>query len=479
MRKLLPLLAAVALPFAPALAQRADSVAGHHLYFNGSSNYADTRFTEHLPIFTVSAWVRSPNPPGSNQGKGPVHYEKNFQFNWDHVSAGARGAVVIQDSAGSWQAASFGPLEADTWIHLAATYDGDTLKAYRDGKLITANPATRGPAKQETNSLKLGRHALLDNPTYHFHNGSVDEVRVYNRVLTANEIRLSMHHPLRGNEAGLRLYMQMNESTPTTGMADSTLEVVSGKRVPLIGQPLRMVSTMPFGKGISQLGTASTGLTTFNAAGVRTLFYGLSRPVPLMVTRLETKIAGTQPDTAAGPMIKKPYWVMHAFDTASMDSAHIYLDMPFSDYNRLQSPPANKVKLLRRELGSDGNWAVADSAVGSVFTPSSGVRMQFARFGMGQLMMGKVIDHLVDTRPLVGKSLHASVWFNSGAQQFEISASQPNGNVQVLDLLGRPLAYGQLVDGKAQVSAAGLNTGIYLIRMEANGAARLVKVMRP
>ncbi len=84
-----------------------------------------------------------------------------------------------------WHAAKYEPLEADTWYHLAATYDGEDLKAYRDGELITTNDAPSGPPDDEPESLKLARHAAEAR----YFTGTVDEAIIYNRALSEGEIR--------------------------------------------------------------------------------------------------------------------------------------------------------------------------------------------------------------------------------------------------------------------------------------------------
>jgi hypothetical protein len=83
-------------------------------------------------------------------------------------------------------------LLANTWYYLAATYDGETLKAFKNGALITSNTAPSGVPNAETNSLKLGRHSVAAQ----FFRGTVDEVRVYNRALSPAEIQEDMVTPV-------------------------------------------------------------------------------------------------------------------------------------------------------------------------------------------------------------------------------------------------------------------------------------------
>lgn len=125
------------------------------LELDGIDDFVDTKFTDDLPQWTVSVWVKSPTIPSDRICTGPVHREQNFQINWDHTDPMYRGAAVLCIGE-LWYPASFGSLRANTCYHLAATYDGENLKAYKNGILITNNEAPSGFTNQETNSLKFG-----------------------------------------------------------------------------------------------------------------------------------------------------------------------------------------------------------------------------------------------------------------------------------------------------------------------------------
>jgi len=151
-------------------------------------DYVDTGYTEDLAAWTIACWVRSPQAPSGGAASGPVHREQNYQLNWNHANEIYRGAAAMS-VGGVWHAASYMPLQANRWYYLAATYDGSVFNAYRDGVLITSNPAPSGTPNAESNSLKLGRHAAA---AAQYFTGTVDEARVYNRALTADEIQQAM-----------------------------------------------------------------------------------------------------------------------------------------------------------------------------------------------------------------------------------------------------------------------------------------------
>ncbi len=156
---------------------------GGALEFDGVDDYVETDYATDLPVWTVAVWVNSPAAPKSAMPSGPVHREKNYQINWDHGDPTFRGAAGIQ-VGGIWHGASFGNLQGNTWYHLAATYDGENLRAYKDGDLITNNSAPSGHPEAESATLKFGKHSTSSD----YFGGTIDDVRIYNYALSKGEI---------------------------------------------------------------------------------------------------------------------------------------------------------------------------------------------------------------------------------------------------------------------------------------------------
>jgi len=160
-----------------------EGVAGMALEFDGD-DYVDTGYTEDLAEWTISCWAKSPAAPDpAGAPAGPLHREKNYQINWNHGQDAFRAAVGLS-TANGWFGANFGDLEADEWYNLVGSYDGEDLKAYKNGVLAAVNSDPSGPTNAETNSLKLGRHAAAEQ----YFTGTVDEAKVYDRVLSGGEI---------------------------------------------------------------------------------------------------------------------------------------------------------------------------------------------------------------------------------------------------------------------------------------------------
>jgi hypothetical protein len=81
-------------------------------------------------------------------------------------------------------------LTLSTWHHVAATYDGATVKIYIDGT-VDAATAAAGDVGDSTGSLTFAHNAVRgaqESQNNGFFAGALDEVRWYNRALSAGEI---------------------------------------------------------------------------------------------------------------------------------------------------------------------------------------------------------------------------------------------------------------------------------------------------
>ncbi|QNN21559.1 hypothetical protein HED60_04475 [Planctomycetales bacterium ZRK34] len=68
------------------------------------------------------------------------------------------------------------------WVHLVGTYDGAMWRLYRNGVLVTATQSA-GSVPQINGDWTIG--GLSDG---YFYQGGIDDVRIYNRAISANEI---------------------------------------------------------------------------------------------------------------------------------------------------------------------------------------------------------------------------------------------------------------------------------------------------
>ena len=86
------------------------------------------------------------------------------------------------------------PYDGNTWIHLAATYDGETIRFYYNGIEETSKTAT---FQIGTNTHAVGIGAQNDGGSSL--DGRMDDIRIYHYALSAAEIRLLATHYIQAS----------------------------------------------------------------------------------------------------------------------------------------------------------------------------------------------------------------------------------------------------------------------------------------
>jgi len=145
---------------------------------------------------------------------GHVTYDHRPEFDvsdrisiecWVHFSEATQMPVVI--SCGEWNKGGWfiqllggkwrwyvggincdgGKFVPERWIHIAATYDGETARLYQAGYLVAKTPGhTNG--QPSNNPLHIGQYSAGPNDRYQV-KGYVSGVKIYNRVLSEEEAR--------------------------------------------------------------------------------------------------------------------------------------------------------------------------------------------------------------------------------------------------------------------------------------------------
>jgi subtilisin-like proprotein convertase family protein len=72
----------------------------------------------------------------------------------------------------------------NTWVHLAGTYDGQTLRLYRNGALVSSKTVS-GAMSQCSAYSAIGSRS---SGTMHYFPGQIDDVHIYGRALAAAEL---------------------------------------------------------------------------------------------------------------------------------------------------------------------------------------------------------------------------------------------------------------------------------------------------
>ena len=167
---------------------------GGALVFNGTSGLVTIPNSASLQLttgMTLEAWV---NPSVVTSAWRDVIYKGNDNYYLEGTSdnGGRPGAGGTFGGAGT---VTYGTaaLAANTWTHLAVTYDRVTLRLYVNGAQVSSLART-GNIATSTNPLQIGGDSLFGQ----FFQGMIDEVRVYNVALTRGQIQTDMNTAVGG-----------------------------------------------------------------------------------------------------------------------------------------------------------------------------------------------------------------------------------------------------------------------------------------
>jgi hypothetical protein len=168
---------------------------GQGASFNGSNSYVNIPNNASLNVsggISMAAWIKT---SGTNNYSGIVQkFVDSNNTGWG-LSYHTGGAVRADFGNGSSYivAASSGVNVVDNvWHFLVATYDGSTAKIYVDG-VLRGSVAGSGYLTNNTRNLGIGEDS--DGGGGRYFNGLIDEVRIYNRALSASEISALYTYP--------------------------------------------------------------------------------------------------------------------------------------------------------------------------------------------------------------------------------------------------------------------------------------------
>ena len=129
-----------------------------------------------------------------------------------HESSGKRylnsGIETEQGQFVNW---SGGEVADDLWHHVAFTYDADDVpnnfKTYLDGLLVAEQTVT-GEVVKGDGLLMIGSRTYYSWDTYY----KIDDIRIWDKALTQQEILENLNKKLTGGEDGLKLFLNFDDT---------------------------------------------------------------------------------------------------------------------------------------------------------------------------------------------------------------------------------------------------------------------------
>jgi RHS repeat-associated protein len=143
--------------------------------------------------FTIDAWIR----PGAEGGLGTIVGKETAEYFGYELAAWGSDLPVgfispegeVEDEVKATES-----LPRETWSNVALTFDGEDMRLYVNGALI-GTASAEGP-RAGAGPLRIGRSKLFESGF----TGKIDEVRIYDRALDAEEIQTDEAAPIGTTE---------------------------------------------------------------------------------------------------------------------------------------------------------------------------------------------------------------------------------------------------------------------------------------
>ncbi|WP_353777358.1 LamG-like jellyroll fold domain-containing protein [Winogradskyella sp. 3972H.M.0a.05] len=176
------------------------------LDFDGIDDYLSTdSFIEGTGIVTIMAWVKIDN---ANSGVTTIAGEDRGCKLWLKDGELPRFSIMVEGNP--MRSVSSAALPRNEWHHIAGTYSNVTgvMNIYIDGKLKgTYNSGVTGKniitTGLSTSKFEVGRTSRASADREYF-KGAIDEVRVFDVVLTEDQIQRMVYQEIENNSGNVR-----------------------------------------------------------------------------------------------------------------------------------------------------------------------------------------------------------------------------------------------------------------------------------
>lgn len=160
-------------------------------HFNGSTHLMLPYTVGHQDEMTIATWILW---DGGNEWQRIFDFGNNTSHYLFFTPCGGNEMRFVLKNGGDEQIVSATKLDTDSWIHLAITFKpvGDKFSAiiYRNGVEVgRRDDLTIRPSDIAPSFCYIGRSMFAADPMFR---GNLDDFRIYNYALTANEVAAIM-----------------------------------------------------------------------------------------------------------------------------------------------------------------------------------------------------------------------------------------------------------------------------------------------
>ncbi len=190
---------------------------GGALKFDGIDDYLDCGKDPSLDLtaWTIAFWVNVAQNKDYNAFvvKG-LDAAENYEV-LGFANGSMHFPIAMAGGTRTYVNSAAGVIVAGEWAHFAYTYSSTTgRRLYKDGSLVYSD-APSGTPQPSTEPLTIGN----ERPMTRFTDGTMDDVRIYNRVLTAGQVKAV-------SAGGVPVYGKAESPSPADGALAVTMPLL-------------------------------------------------------------------------------------------------------------------------------------------------------------------------------------------------------------------------------------------------------------
>lgn len=433
-----------------------DTVPGMALHCDGVTGYAAAApLNLNSNQLTLMGWIK---PTGVQNDWAGLLFTRS-SFSTSGLSIKDNNEIRYHWNGYHWDVPTGLYVPDNKWSHVAFVVASNYIRVYVNG--IFFQESFNVPADEFDSDLLFGNDPCCGNR--HF-NGMIDEVAVYNRPLSQNEIREQMHlTKVPSADISLIAYYQFNEQSGII------TDRVGSRHASLNNGASRVTSTGPFGAGVSfRTNITGSGTTSFTGTG-----FSISFPSPSIIPNGEVVVSriNQQPDVIPAQFVpSRSYWIADNYGANSVfslpDSVHF---TGFGTVSPADAAAPSKFKLYYRDSNGDGaTWSQPIDSANAVTAGADGNVVYHTPVSMltfGQFIILNHNDSIAVEVPESEENFAGDVvlYPNPASQNGSIiirSSLSEEIRIVIYDATGKEVLKKNF-SGSAEISAKNFSAGIY------------------